>query len=131
LNDHTTTRQASLSHILSYTDSAQAVRGGVQLDLLDVANERASNTGGTFIFGAAVDPAGMSSPRRSSDICERCSACPGTGRPPFRLHVAIIDPIQRLAGIIVHPGRRATLGDRHQFAWSAVSISRNTPVAHS
>lgn len=58
LSDHTTTRQASLSHILSYTDSAQAIRGGVQLDLVDVANQRASNTGGTFIFGAAADPAG-------------------------------------------------------------------------
>jgi len=58
LSDHTTTRQASLSHILSYTDSVQAVRGGVQLDLADVVNQRATNTGGTFIFGAAVDPAG-------------------------------------------------------------------------
>ena len=58
LSDHTTTRQTSLSHILSYTDSAQAVRGGVQLDIVDVANQRASNTAGTFIFGAAVDPAG-------------------------------------------------------------------------
>jgi|KBSSwiStaDraftv2_1062776.scaffolds.fasta_scaffold36287_2 carboxypeptidase family protein len=58
LSDHTTTRQASLSHILSYTDSSQAMRGGVQLDMVDVANQRASNTGGTFIFGAAVDPAG-------------------------------------------------------------------------
>jgi carboxypeptidase family protein len=58
LSDHTTTQQLSLSHILSYTDSVQAVRGGVQLDIVDVANQRASNTGGTFIFGAAVDPAG-------------------------------------------------------------------------
>ena len=58
LSDHTTTRQASLSHILSYTDSVQAVRGGVQLDVVDVVNQRAANTGGTFIFGAAVDPAG-------------------------------------------------------------------------
>jgi hypothetical protein len=58
LSDHTTTRHASLSHILSYTDSVQAVRGGVQLDLVDVVNQRASNTAGTFIFGAAVDPAG-------------------------------------------------------------------------
>jgi hypothetical protein len=58
LSDHTTTQQLSLSHILSYTDSGQAVRGGVQLDVVDVANQRASNTGGTFIFGAAVDPAG-------------------------------------------------------------------------
>jgi len=58
LSDHTTTRQASLSHILSYTDSVQAVRGGLQLDIVDVSNQRASNTAGTFIFGAAVDPAG-------------------------------------------------------------------------
>jgi hypothetical protein len=58
LSDRTTTRQASLSHILSYTDSGHAVRGGVQLDMVDVADQRASNTGGTFIFGAAVDPAG-------------------------------------------------------------------------
>ena len=58
LGDRSTTRQLSLSHILSYTDSEQMVRGGLQLDLLNVQNQRAANTGGTFIFGAAVDPSG-------------------------------------------------------------------------
>jgi hypothetical protein len=58
LRENSTTREISLSQVLSYTDGRETVRGGVQFDLTRVANQRAANTGGTFIFGAVVDERG-------------------------------------------------------------------------
>ena len=85
LSDHTTTRQVSLSHILSYTDIGQAVRGGVQLDMVDVANQRASNTAGTFIFGAAVDPAGNAIATPLERYLRTLQRVPGYGPSSFSI----------------------------------------------
>jgi hypothetical protein len=58
LNEQSTTQQTSLSHIVSYTDHREAIRGGVQLDLFHIEDQRAANAGGTFVFGAVVDETG-------------------------------------------------------------------------
>jgi hypothetical protein len=52
------TREASVTQVFSFADDLQAIRGGVQVDLLNVDEQRQVNHGGTFVFGAEVDPAG-------------------------------------------------------------------------
>ena len=52
------TREASLTQIVSYADEWQTLRGGVQVDLLRLNEQRQTNHGGTFVFGSVIGPDG-------------------------------------------------------------------------
>jgi hypothetical protein len=52
------TRDATVTQVVSYADDLQSIRGGLQVDLLRVTEQRQANHGGTFVFGAEVDPTG-------------------------------------------------------------------------
>jgi hypothetical protein len=58
LQQHRHTREATLTHVVSFADDLQSIRGGVQLDLLTVGEQRQVNHGGTFVFGAEIDREG-------------------------------------------------------------------------
>jgi hypothetical protein len=53
------TREATVTQVVSFADDLQAIRGGVQIDLLRVHERRRANHGGTFVFGTEVDPSGV------------------------------------------------------------------------
>jgi hypothetical protein len=126
LRENSTTREVSLSHVLSYTDGRDTVRGGVQLDLTRVANQRAANTGGTFIFGAVVDERGnvvaspldryLSTLRRvpgygpSSFSISRGE--PSIGASDWRLSFFLQDDVQRSQSVTISLGLRYDL-QRH------------------
>ena len=52
------TREASLTQTVSYADEWQTIRGGVQVDLLRLNEQRQTNHGGTFVFGSEIGPDG-------------------------------------------------------------------------
>jgi hypothetical protein len=52
------TREASATQIVSYADDLQTIRGGIQVDLLRIHEQRQTNHGGTFIFGTLLDSNG-------------------------------------------------------------------------
>ena len=58
LRQDRSTREVSFTEIVSYVDELQSVRVGVDVNFLRLREQRESNTGGTFIFGAELDPAG-------------------------------------------------------------------------
>jgi hypothetical protein len=59
LRQDRTTREATLSQVVSFADDLQAIRGGIQIDLLRINEQRRVNHGGTFVFGGVVDPQGL------------------------------------------------------------------------
>jgi hypothetical protein len=58
LRQDRTTGETTLSQVVSYADDLQAIRGGIQVDLLRIREQRQANLGGTFLFGAEIDQSG-------------------------------------------------------------------------
>ncbi len=54
-----TTREASFSEVISYIEEPHTLRVGVNGDVVRHHEVRQSNLGGTYTFGASVDPNGM------------------------------------------------------------------------
>jgi hypothetical protein len=58
LQQDRTTRELSVTEIVSYIGNGHAFRGGIRTGFLQLQEQRRTNLGGTFTFGADVDEAG-------------------------------------------------------------------------
>lgn len=58
LKQEEVTREGALTQIVSYADDLQTIRGGVEVEVLRLNEQRQTNNGGTYVFGALADGAG-------------------------------------------------------------------------
>jgi hypothetical protein len=85
LRQDRTTEDASLTQIVSYADDLQTIRGGIQVDLLRISEQRQINTGGTFIFGTLLDSSGAVAATPLERYIRTLQGLPGYGPSSFSI----------------------------------------------
>ena len=85
LREQERTREATITQIVSYADDLQTIRGGVQVDLLQLDEQRQTNEGGTFIFGALVDRNGRVLATPLERYVRTLTRLPGYGPSSFSI----------------------------------------------
>ena len=131
LKQEEVTREGSLTQIVSFSDGDQMIRGGVQLDLLRLDEQRQTNHGGTFIFGALADRAGNVLATPFERYVRTLSGVPGygpswfsigRGEPAIRFddwQVSLFaqDDIQHTNNITLSAGLRYSLQKQASASW--------------
>ena len=85
LRQDRTTREATITHMVSFADDLQTVRGGVQVDLLRVNEQRQTNNAGTFVFGADTSPDGTLLATPFDRYLRTLQGVPGYGPSSFSI----------------------------------------------
>jgi hypothetical protein len=91
LRQDSTISEMSLKEILSSVQDHETLRGGIQLNLASRTEQRLANEGGTFTFGAVVDPSGRVIATPLENYQRTLQGLPGYG--PSTFSIAHGDPV--------------------------------------